>query len=64
MKTYFQGGKEAIIPYSVGGLMLHGANPEIFKNSEYRNFKTVIYIKVYIFGLETSQRIYFDIKFH
>ena len=44
--------------------MLHGANPEIFKNSEHRNFKTVIYIKVYIFGLETSQRIYFYIKFH
>ena len=38
-----------------------GVNPEIVKTIARYNFLiiTVMYIKVYIFGMEMSQRIYF-----
>ena len=43
-----------------------GVNPEILKNRDCHKFRTitVMNIKVYIFGMEISQRIYFDINFY
>ena len=43
-----------------------GVNAEILENKERRNFWTitVMYIKVYTFGMEMSQRIHIDVKYH
>ena len=38
-----------------------GVNPDILKNRKCRNFQTltIMYLKVYIYRMEMSQRIYF-----
>ena len=43
-----------------------GVNPNFLKHIECCNFQiiTEMYMKVYISGMEMSQRIHFDIKFY
>ena len=52
--------KDQILMF-LGCFLDGGVNPDIVKNIARYNFQiaTVMYIKVYIFGVEMSQRIYF-----